>query len=44
MLLTELRVSLRDPNCIPGGAGDKRDIREEVDKIVNEVQRIGGLA
>jgi hypothetical protein len=43
-LLSELRVSLRDPNWNPGGVGDKRDIREEVDKIVNEIQRIGGLA
>jgi len=42
--LSELRISLRDPNWIPGGAGDKRDIRAEVDAIVNEVQRIGGLA
>jgi hypothetical protein len=43
-LLSELRISLRDPNWIPGGVGDKRDIREEVDQIVNDIQRISGLA
>ena len=43
-LLSELRLSLREPDWIPGGATDPRDIRGGVDEIVREVQRTSGLA
>jgi hypothetical protein len=42
-LLSGLRISLRDLTWTPGGAGDNRDIRAEVDKIVDEIQRRSGL-
>ena len=41
ILLNDLRISLRDPNWLPGGESDKRDIRAPVTNIKNWVR---GLA
>ena len=43
-LLSELRLSLREPDWIPGGANDPKDIRTKIDAIVKEIQRTSGLA
>ena len=43
-LLSGLRANLRDPDWIPGGANDPKDIRAEMDGIVQDIQRTSGLA
>jgi hypothetical protein len=43
-LLSELRGNLRDPNWIPGGEKDPRDIRAKMDEIVVGIQQAAGLA
>jgi hypothetical protein len=43
-LLTQLRADLRDPNWIPGGEKDPRDIRAAIDAIAAKIQEQSGKA
>ncbi|HET7885649.1 MAG TPA: hypothetical protein VFL62_05425 [Bradyrhizobium sp.] len=43
-LLSQLRVNLRDPAWIPGGANDPKDIRAGIDTIIAAIQRDSGSA
>jgi hypothetical protein len=43
-LLSKLRNDLRDDSWIPGGKGDPRDIRADMDAILTQIQKDSGLA